>query len=296
MKVGEAESACSWLWMDAERSRLWPWSRVLGNTDPTPPLNRGRSSFVMNPSLKPTDRNRGLAIYVLPASSRTRPPAESRVGRRRASTACKWRVKAEKASYRVLLHEKGKRRQSQSETLAPIRRERSAQSGELIVRLAARYISEGMRRGIRRPGDLLGGGGRAGRGAVVIGWTLTSGKSSALRGARLKRGEHLVGGAVERIGHTERREGTAGPCATTLSLPRRFGSFHRWETDQEEEQLEQVLENELRLLGMKLLLDDMYRPHPGPAVEAPRRRRRLDQRHRLSPTGKVDLTRRSGRP
>ena len=84
----------------------------------------------------------------------------------------------------------------ESETLRALR-ERSAQSGEPIVRLAERYISEGMRLD-RCPGIAFRDG-PAGRRAVVIGGPDVWEVVVAARSAR-ERGEKLVGALAERIG------------------------------------------------------------------------------------------------
>ena len=84
----------------------------------------------------------------------------------------------------------------ESETLNALR-ERSAQSGEPIVRLAQRYLREGMRRD-RHPGIVFRDG-PAGRRAVVIGgpdvWEVIAAARSAP-----ERGEKLVHALAERIG------------------------------------------------------------------------------------------------
>ncbi len=84
----------------------------------------------------------------------------------------------------------------ESETLRASR-ERSAQSGEPIVRLAQRYIGEGMRLD-RHPGIVFRDG-PAGRRAVVVGgpdvWELI-----AAAGNAPERGEKLVRALAERIG------------------------------------------------------------------------------------------------
>ena len=84
----------------------------------------------------------------------------------------------------------------ESETLRALR-ERSAQSGEPIVRLAERYIGEGMRLD-RHPGIAFRDG-PAGRRAVVIGGPDVWEVIVAARSAR-ERGEKLVDALAERIG------------------------------------------------------------------------------------------------
>lgn len=130
----------------------------------------------------------------------------------------------------------------ESETLRALR-ERSAQSGEPIVRLAARYISEGMRQD-RHPGIFFREG-RAGRRAVVIGgpdvWEVIGAARSAP-----ERGEHLVGALAERIGTPVEKIRSA--VRYYAEFPEEIDRFIA-ANDQEAEQLEQALENERRLLG-----------------------------------------------
>ena len=130
----------------------------------------------------------------------------------------------------------------ESETLRALR-ERSAQSGEPIVRLAQRYISEGMR--LDRHPAIFFRDGPVGRRAVVIGgpdvWEVVAAARSAP-----ERGEELVGALAARIGI---------PVEKIRSAIRYYGEFPD-EVDsfiagneQEAEQLERALENEQRLLG-----------------------------------------------
>jgi nitrogenase molybdenum-iron protein alpha/beta subunit len=130
----------------------------------------------------------------------------------------------------------------ESETLRALR-ERSAQSGEPIVRLAQRYISEGMRLD-RHPGIFFRDG-AAGRRVVVIGgpdvWEVIAAARSAP-----ERGEQLVSALAERTG---------SPVEKIRAAIRYYGEFPE-EVDrfiaaneQEAAQLERVLENEQRLLG-----------------------------------------------
>ena len=130
----------------------------------------------------------------------------------------------------------------ESETLRALR-ERSAQSGEPIVRLAQRYISEGMRLD-GHPGIFFRDG-AAGRRAVVIGgpdvWEVIAAARSAP-----ERGEQLVGALAERTG---------SPVEKIRAAIRYYGEFpdevDRFiaANEQEAAQLERVLENEQRLLG-----------------------------------------------
>jgi hypothetical protein len=130
----------------------------------------------------------------------------------------------------------------ESETLRALR-ERSAQSGEPIVRLAQRYISEGMR--LDRHPAIFFRDGPAGRRAVVIGgpdvWEVIAAARSAP-----ERGEQLIAALAERTG---------SPVEKIRAAIRYYGEFPE-EVDrfiaaneQEAAQLEQVLENEQRLLG-----------------------------------------------
>jgi hypothetical protein len=130
----------------------------------------------------------------------------------------------------------------ESETLRALR-ERSAQSGEPIVRLAQRYISEGMRLD-RHPGIFFRDG-AAGRRAVVIGgpdvWEVIAAARSAP-----EHGQQLVSALGERTG---------SPVEKIRAAIRYYGEFPE-EVDrfiaaneQEAAQLERVLENEQRLLG-----------------------------------------------
>lgn len=84
----------------------------------------------------------------------------------------------------------------ESETLRSLR-ERSEQSGEPIVRLAQRYIDEGMR--IDRHPGIVFRDGPAGRRAVVVGgpdvWEVIAAARSAP-----ERGERLIDALAERIG------------------------------------------------------------------------------------------------
>ncbi len=130
----------------------------------------------------------------------------------------------------------------ESETLNALR-ERSAQSGEPIVRLAQRYIGEGMRRD-RHPGIVFRDG-PAGRRAVVIGgpdvWEVIAAARSAP-----ERGEKLVRALAERIGV---------PAEKIRIAVSYYGEYpdeiDRFITvnEQEAQQLERALETEQRLLG-----------------------------------------------
>jgi hypothetical protein len=130
----------------------------------------------------------------------------------------------------------------QSETLRALRA-RSSESGEPIVRMAQRYISEGMRLD-RHPGILFRDG-EAGRRAVVIGgpdvWEVIVAARSAP-----ERGEKLVVALAERI----------GVQVENIRIAIRYYAEYPDEVDrfiaaneEEAEQLERALENEQRLLG-----------------------------------------------
>jgi hypothetical protein len=122
-------------------------------------------------------------------------------------------------------------------------RERSAQSGEPIVRLAQRYISEGMR--LDRPPGIVFRDGPAGRRAVVIGGPDVWEVVAAARAAP-ERGEELVRALAARIGTSVERVRTAvGYCG---EFPEEINGFIA-ANEREAEQLERALENERRLLG-----------------------------------------------
>ena len=130
----------------------------------------------------------------------------------------------------------------ESETLRELRK-RSAQSGEPIVRLAQRYIDEGMRLD-RHPGIVFRDG-PAGRRAVVAGgpdvWEVIAAAQSAS-----ERGEELIAALAQRV----------GVPAEKIRIAIRYYAEHPAEVDsfiamveQEAEQLAQTLEREHRLLG-----------------------------------------------
>lgn len=130
----------------------------------------------------------------------------------------------------------------EAETLQALR-ERSAQSGEPIVRLAQRYIGEGMRLD-RHPGILFRDG-PAGRRAVVIGgpdvWEVIAAARSAP-----ERGENLVHALAERIGVPVDKIRMA--ISYYGEYPDEVDQFIA-ANEQEAEHLERALENERRLLG-----------------------------------------------
>ena len=122
-------------------------------------------------------------------------------------------------------------------------RARSAQSGEPIVRLAQRYIDEGMR--VERHPGIFFRTGPAGRRAVLVGgpdvWELIA----AVRGAR-QRGDRLVAAVAEGSGITEDK----------VRIAIRYYAEFPDEVDRlidnnerEAEDLRRTLEREERLLG-----------------------------------------------
>lgn len=130
----------------------------------------------------------------------------------------------------------------ESETLEALR-ELSARSGESIVRLAQRYIDEGMRLD-RHPGIAFRDG-PAGRRAVVAGgpdvWEVVAAARSAP-----ERGEKLLGALAERLGVAEAR----------IRIAVRYYAEYPGEVDRfiaavegEADRLEQTLERERQLLG-----------------------------------------------
>lgn len=130
----------------------------------------------------------------------------------------------------------------ESGTLGALR-ERSSQSGEPIVRLAQRYITEGMRLD-RHPGIVFRDG-PAGRRAVVIGgpdvWEVITAARSAP-----ERGEELVRALAERTGvAVEKIRAAARYYAEYPDEVDRFIAANEEEADN----LERALENERRLLG-----------------------------------------------
>ncbi len=130
----------------------------------------------------------------------------------------------------------------ESETLDALR-ERSAQSGEPIVRLAQRYIEEGMRVD-RHPGIVFRDG-PAGRRGVVVGgpdiWEVVAAARSAP-----ERGEELIGALAERIGVPGERIRIA--VRYYAEYPDDVDRFIAT-VEEEAEQLEQTLERERRILG-----------------------------------------------
>ena len=129
----------------------------------------------------------------------------------------------------------------ESETLQSLR-ERSEQSGEPIVRLAQRYIDEGMRLD-RHPGIVFRDG-PAGRRAVVVGgpdvWEVIAAARSAP-----ERGEELVGALAERVGVPSERIRIA--IRYYAEYPEDVDRFIAL-VEEEAKRLEQTLERERSLL------------------------------------------------
>jgi hypothetical protein len=128
-----------------------------------------------------------------------------------------------------------------SETLRELRK-RSTQSGEPIVRLAQRYIDEGMRLD-RHPGIVFRDG-PAGRRAVVVGGPDVWETIAAARSAP-ERGEELVNVLGERIGVPADRVRIA--IRYYAEYPDEVDRFLAM-VDEEAEQLAQTLERERRVL------------------------------------------------
>lgn len=129
----------------------------------------------------------------------------------------------------------------ESETLRALR-ERSAQTGEPIVRLAQRYIDEGMRLD-RHPGIVFRDG-PAGRRAVVVGGPDVWEVIAAALGAP-ERGEKLINALAERIGVPRERVRIA--IRYYAEYPDEVDRFITL-VEEEAERLEQALERERRLL------------------------------------------------
>jgi hypothetical protein len=129
----------------------------------------------------------------------------------------------------------------ESETLGALR-ERSAQTGEPIVRLAQRYIDEGMRLD-RHPGIVFRDG-PAGRRAVVIGgpdvWEVIVAARSAP-----ERGENLIEALVQRMGAPAERIRVA--VRYYAEYPDEVDSWIS-KVEEEADRLEQTLERERSLL------------------------------------------------
>jgi hypothetical protein len=130
----------------------------------------------------------------------------------------------------------------ESDTLRALR-ERSAQSGEPIVRLAQRYIGEGMRLD-RHPGIVFRDG-PAGRRAVVVGgpdvWEVIAAARSAP-----EHGEELMDALAERTGATSEKIRIA--VRYYAEYPEEVDRFIAM-NEREARELERMLEGERRLLG-----------------------------------------------
>ena len=129
-----------------------------------------------------------------------------------------------------------------SDTLRSLR-ERSAQTGEPIVRLAQRYIDEGMRLD-RHPGISFRDG-PSGRRAVLVGGPDVWEVISAARDAP-ERGDRLVAALAERLGLAKEKIRIA--IRYYAEYPETVDRFIEM-VDQEARELEEVLEREQRLLG-----------------------------------------------
>jgi hypothetical protein len=130
----------------------------------------------------------------------------------------------------------------ESETLRALR-ERSAQSGEPIVRLAQRYIGEGMRLD-RHPGIIFRDG-AAGRRAVVVGGPDVWEVITAARNAP-EHGEELVNALAKRIGVPVEKIRIA--VRYYAEYPEEIDRFIKM-VEQEAKQLERTLDREGRILG-----------------------------------------------
>jgi nitrogenase molybdenum-iron protein alpha/beta subunit len=129
-----------------------------------------------------------------------------------------------------------------SDTLRALR-ERSARSGEPIVRLAQRYIDEGMRLD-RHPGIIFRDG-PAGRRAVIASGPDVWEVIAATRGAP-ERGAKLVSALARRLGLTVEKIRIA--IRYYADYPEEIDRFISM-VDQEASELEQMLEREQQLLG-----------------------------------------------
>jgi hypothetical protein len=130
----------------------------------------------------------------------------------------------------------------EADTLRALR-ERSAQSGEPIVRLAQRYIDEGLR--LERHPGIVFRTGPAGRRAVIVGGPDVWEVVAAARGAP-ESGEELVTALAERIGVPIERIRTA--IRYYAEYPDEVDRFITM-VDEEGLRHEQTLERERQLLG-----------------------------------------------
>ena len=130
----------------------------------------------------------------------------------------------------------------EADTLRALR-ERSAQSGEPIIRLAQRYIDEGLR--LERHPGIVFRTGPAGRRAVIVGGPDVWEVVAAARGAP-ESGEELVTVLAERIGVPIERIRTA--IRYYAEYPDEVDRFIAM-VDEEGLRHEQTLERERQLLG-----------------------------------------------
>ena len=130
----------------------------------------------------------------------------------------------------------------EADTLRALR-ERSAQSGEPIVRLAQRYIDEGLR--LERHPGIVFRTGPAGRRAVIVGGPDVWEVVAAARGAP-ESGEELVTALAERISVPIDRIRTA--IRYYAEYPDEVDRFIAM-VDEEGLRHEQALERERQLLG-----------------------------------------------
>jgi len=130
----------------------------------------------------------------------------------------------------------------ESSTLRELRT-RSAQRGEPLVRLAQRYIDEGMRLD-RHPGILFRDG-PAGRRAVVVGGPDVWEVIAAARSAQ-ERGDALVDALADRVGVAPEKIRTA--IRYYAEYPDDVDAFIA-QVEEEAERLERTLERERRVLG-----------------------------------------------
>lgn len=122
-------------------------------------------------------------------------------------------------------------------------RERSEQSGEPIVRLAQRYIDEGMR--IDRHPGIVFRDGPAGRRAVLVGGPDVWEVVAAARCAP-ERGERLIAALAERVGIPKEKIRTA--IRYYGEHPEEIDRFIEF-AEEEAERLELTLERERHLIG-----------------------------------------------
>jgi hypothetical protein len=130
----------------------------------------------------------------------------------------------------------------EADTLRALR-ERSAQSGEPIVRLAQRYIDEGLR--LERHPGIVFRTGPAGRRAVILGGPDVWEVVAAARGAP-ESGEGLVAALADRVGVPLERIRTA--IRYYAEYPDEVDRFIAM-VDEEGLRHEQTLERERQLLG-----------------------------------------------